>query len=295
MFYCQSQYEVDLLFSGSKVSQHGCIPFENVPNSLCRISLYQHVSLKICNTSTTTKTWVTYGISHLAKLTPLCVDSARALWASFCFRYYIFLTQSNYTIAAFGFGIKKIFSVGSFVVGPFSTSAVIISLSSSFPLEYNMILTHCKDMLVASLRPAEHLTDLTQAEVSDLFSMVQRVSAVTQRQFSASAVTVAVQDGADAGQTVKVCTKCVYVFGCGYLGVSVGGVRGWEGGVVCACACMCVCVCVCETVCMYVYVCTHDSVHACRSVCFAFTLYVSKRDSKHEKQERKRKEKRWEI
>ena len=99
-------------------------------------------------------------------------------------------------------------------------------------------------MLVASLRPAEHLTDLTQAEVSDLFSMVQRVSAVTQRQFSASAVTVAVQDGADAGQTVKVCTKCVYVFGCGYLGVSVGGVRGWEGGVVCACACMCVCVCV---------------------------------------------------
>ena len=95
-------------------------------------------------------------------------------------------------------------------------SAVIISLSSSFPSEYNMILTHCKDMLVASLRPAEHITDLTQAEVSDLFSMVQRVSAVTQRQFSASAVTVAVQDGADAGQTVKVRTKCVCVcFGVG--------------------------------------------------------------------------------
>ena len=175
-------------------------------------------------------------------------------------------------------------------------SAVIISLSSSFPSEYNMILTHCKDMLVASLRPAEHITDLTQAEVSDLFSMVQRVSAVTQRQFSASAVTVAVQDGADAGQTVKVRTKCVCVFWCGCLGVSVRGVRGWEEGVVCVRVCTCmhvfVCVCGCETVCMYVYVCTHDSVHACRCVCFAFTLYVSKRDSKHEKQERKRKKKR---
>ncbi|KAK7102718.1 hypothetical protein V1264_020900 [Littorina saxatilis] len=58
-------------------------------------------------------------------------------------------------------------------------------------------------MLIASLRPVERLSDLTQAEVSDLFSLVQRVSNLTQRLFNASAVTVAVQDGPDAGQTVK--------------------------------------------------------------------------------------------
>ena len=144
------------------------------------------------------------------------------------------------------FGFWNIsFSVGSFVVGPFSTPAVIVSLSFSFLSEYNMILTHCEDMLVAPLRPAEHITDLTQAEVSDLFSMVQRVSAVTQRQFSASAVTVAVQDGADAGQTVKVCTMCVCVCVC-VCGRGVGG--GWW----CVCACVCACVRACVRACVCV-------------------------------------------
>ena len=68
---------------------------------------------------------------------------------------------------------------------------------------------HCdlnfpEDMLVASFRPAQHISDLTQAEVSDLFSLVQRVSDITQKQFQTSSVTVAVQDGPDAGQTVQV-------------------------------------------------------------------------------------------
>ncbi|XP_076448546.1 nitrilase and fragile histidine triad fusion protein NitFhit-like [Babylonia areolata] len=58
-------------------------------------------------------------------------------------------------------------------------------------------------MLVASTRPAKRLSDLTQAEVSDLFTLVQRVSDVAQSKFHASSVTVAVQDGPDAGQTVK--------------------------------------------------------------------------------------------
>ncbi|KAL8595196.1 hypothetical protein ACOMHN_013869 [Nucella lapillus] len=58
-------------------------------------------------------------------------------------------------------------------------------------------------MLVASQRPAMHLSDLTQGEVSDLFTLVQRVSEVAQTQFEASSVTVAIQDGPDAGQTVK--------------------------------------------------------------------------------------------
>lgn len=58
-------------------------------------------------------------------------------------------------------------------------------------------------MLVAPHRSAARMSDLTPAEVSDLFVLVQRVSNVVQKQFSSSSVTVAVQDGPDAGQTVK--------------------------------------------------------------------------------------------
>lgn len=59
-------------------------------------------------------------------------------------------------------------------------------------------------MLVASLRPAERLADLSPAEVSDLFTLVQRVSNIVQSAFHATSLTVAIQDGSDAGQTVKV-------------------------------------------------------------------------------------------
>lgn len=59
-------------------------------------------------------------------------------------------------------------------------------------------------MLVASLRAVERLTDLTHAEVADLFCLAQRVSDVAQKQFKACSVTLAVQDGIDAGQTIKV-------------------------------------------------------------------------------------------
>ncbi len=60
-------------------------------------------------------------------------------------------------------------------------------------------------MLVASVRPAERFSDLSPAEVSDLFLSAQRVSGGVAKHFGgAAAVTVAMQDGADAGQTVKV-------------------------------------------------------------------------------------------
>ena len=60
-------------------------------------------------------------------------------------------------------------------------------------------------MLVASLRCVERLSELTAAEVADLFCTVQKVSTVVEKLNGASAITVAVQDGAEAGQTVKVC------------------------------------------------------------------------------------------
>jgi len=57
-------------------------------------------------------------------------------------------------------------------------------------------------VLVSPVRCAKHLANLTPAEVSDLFLAVQRVSSVVQKHFGASSVTIAVQDGPDAGQTV---------------------------------------------------------------------------------------------
>ncbi|GFR97283.1 nitrilase and fragile histidine triad fusion protein NitFhit [Elysia marginata] len=57
--------------------------------------------------------------------------------------------------------------------------------------------------LVIPLRPAVHMNDLTPAEVTDLFLTVQRVSKVVNQHFGASSNTIAVQDGPDAGQTVK--------------------------------------------------------------------------------------------
>ncbi len=44
--------------------------------------------------------------------------------------------------------------------------------------------------------------DLSAAEVQDLFLTVQRVSRMVERVFSASALNIAIQDGADAGQSV---------------------------------------------------------------------------------------------
>ncbi len=57
-------------------------------------------------------------------------------------------------------------------------------------------------VLVAPLRIVNRFCDLTEDEVADLFLSTQKISAVVEREFKASSLTVAVQDGPDAGQTV---------------------------------------------------------------------------------------------
>lgn len=59
-------------------------------------------------------------------------------------------------------------------------------------------------MLVAPLRPALRLSDLLPDEVSDLFLVVQRVEEVMELVQGANSTTIAVQDGPDAGRTIKV-------------------------------------------------------------------------------------------
>jgi len=57
-------------------------------------------------------------------------------------------------------------------------------------------------VLVCPARRVARFNDLTTSEVTDLFQTVQRVSRMVERVFGASALNIAIQDGADAGQSV---------------------------------------------------------------------------------------------
>ncbi|XP_069142377.1 nitrilase and fragile histidine triad fusion protein NitFhit-like [Argopecten irradians] len=58
-------------------------------------------------------------------------------------------------------------------------------------------------VLVSTIRPVERFGDLSQAELSDLFSTVQKVARIVEEHYKATSLTVSVQDGPEAGQTVK--------------------------------------------------------------------------------------------
>ena len=57
-------------------------------------------------------------------------------------------------------------------------------------------------VLVSPLRNVPRLSDLTAAEVSDLYLTVQRVGRTVERVYKASALNIAMQDGINAGQSV---------------------------------------------------------------------------------------------
>ena len=57
-------------------------------------------------------------------------------------------------------------------------------------------------VLISPLRITPRLSDLTYAEVTDLFLTVQRVGRMIERVYGASSLNIAIQDGADAGQSV---------------------------------------------------------------------------------------------
>ncbi|XP_069825041.1 bis(5'-adenosyl)-triphosphatase [Dendropsophus ebraccatus] len=57
-------------------------------------------------------------------------------------------------------------------------------------------------VLVCPLRPVKRFKDLMPEEVSDLFSTVQRVSSVVEKHFGGTSLTISIQDGPEAGQTV---------------------------------------------------------------------------------------------
>uniref|UniRef100_A0A3Q1FFB2 Bis(5'-adenosyl)-triphosphatase n=1 Tax=Acanthochromis polyacanthus TaxID=80966 RepID=A0A3Q1FFB2_9TELE len=61
----------------------------------------------------------------------------------------------------------------------------------------------CSDVLVCPLRPVERFQDLQSDELADLFSTTQRVAKLVEKHFNATSLTIAIQDGPEAGQTVK--------------------------------------------------------------------------------------------
>ncbi|XP_027966216.1 bis(5'-adenosyl)-triphosphatase [Eumetopias jubatus] len=58
-------------------------------------------------------------------------------------------------------------------------------------------------VLVCPLRPVERFRDLRPNEVADLFQAAQRVGLVVEKHFQGTSLTFSMQDGPEAGQTVK--------------------------------------------------------------------------------------------
>ena len=59
-------------------------------------------------------------------------------------------------------------------------------------------------MLVSPLRIVKRFTDLTPAETADLFQVCRLVSEAVETEFKAQSLTVTIQDGPQAGQSVEV-------------------------------------------------------------------------------------------
>lgn len=91
------------------------------------------------------------------------------------------------------------FSFGKHLIKP-SVTFLKTELSYAFVNRKPVVPGH---VLVCPLRPAERFRDLWPEEVSDLFNTVQRVSNVVETHFGGTSLTISIQDGPDAGQTVS--------------------------------------------------------------------------------------------
>ncbi|CAM2116576.1 unnamed protein product [Caretta caretta] len=65
------------------------------------------------------------------------------------------------------------------------------------------LTTATSDVLVCPLRPVERFRDLRPEEVVDLFQTTQIVGNVVEKHFCGTSLTISIQDGPEAGQTVK--------------------------------------------------------------------------------------------
>ncbi|XP_067361435.1 bis(5'-adenosyl)-triphosphatase isoform X2 [Channa argus] len=81
-------------------------------------------------------------------------------------------------------------------------SAVFLQTELSFAL-VNRKPVVPGHVLVCPLRSVERFRDLQPDELADLFSTTQKVANLVEKHFNATSLTIAIQDGPEAGQTVK--------------------------------------------------------------------------------------------
>nr|XP_058934066.1 bis(5'-adenosyl)-triphosphatase isoform X2 [Kogia breviceps] len=91
------------------------------------------------------------------------------------------------------------FRFGQHVIKP---SVVFLKTELSFAL-VNRKPVVPGHVLVCPLRPVERFRDLHPNEVADLFQAAQRVGTAVEKHFQGTSLTFSVQDGPEAGQTVK--------------------------------------------------------------------------------------------
>ncbi|KAJ2783110.1 Dinucleoside triphosphate hydrolase [Coemansia interrupta] len=90
----------------------------------------------------------------------------------------------------------------------FQFGAITIPLSQTFLVsKLSYALVNLKPIrpghvLIAPRRRTMRFNDLTSEEVTDLFAQGQRVSKVVERMFNAESLTLCIQDGPQAGQSV---------------------------------------------------------------------------------------------
>lgn len=58
-------------------------------------------------------------------------------------------------------------------------------------------------VLVSPIRVVKRFCDLTEEEVADLFTSTQKIARIIEKEYGATSLSIAIQDGPEAGQTVE--------------------------------------------------------------------------------------------
>ncbi|XP_048953777.1 bis(5'-adenosyl)-triphosphatase isoform X3 [Canis lupus baileyi] len=108
--------------------------------------------------------------------------------------------MTNWSMDRSGFNREEMsFRFGQHLIKP---SVVFLKTELSFAL-VNRKPVVPGHVLVCPLRPVERFRDLRPDEVADLFQATQRVGMVVEKHFQGTSLTFSMQDGPEAGQTVK--------------------------------------------------------------------------------------------
>ncbi|KAI2831165.1 hypothetical protein CBS133816_2690 [Aspergillus niger] len=98
--------------------------------------------------------------------------------------------------------ITQILKAGPIHFGPFIVTTQVFHLTPHTYALVNLKPILPGHVLISPRRVVPRVTDLTPTETSDLFLTVRRVARMIERVYGASSLNIAIQDGADAGQSV---------------------------------------------------------------------------------------------